>query len=318
METFDFAATLPQHTASPHTQRAYYRWIDRFLVDHLRLEPTRGEAREARMHRLPLKRLLWALEQRRFHIWLNELAQEGHSRQGLDQARAAMLTLASALVEAGHLDAERVAQLQAVHAPPVKLLPTDQRVLTAEDVQALIDAAGDIATSEAQRQRNRLIAAMLCRMILRREELAATRWDDLKAHEQRVYLNIRAIGQASRWATVPKSVVNALDHWRQAVIAWARPPAPHTPLIRRVWKGGRVAQEGLTSDGIWLVIRDAARYAQLGHVTPDDLRRSAAARLRDAGIPVENISRMMRHRNTLITERFLARLPADDHPKDET
>lgn len=45
------------------------------------------------------------------------------------------------------------------------------------------------------------------------------------------------------------------------------------------------------------------------HVTPDDLRRSAVAGLRDAGISTEEISRLLRHRSVQVTERFLSKLP---------
>jgi integrase len=107
---------------------------------------------------------------------------------------------------------------------------------------------------------------------------------------------------------VPLPVVAIIDRWRNML---GEPPAS-TPLIRRIWKGGRIAKAGLSPDGIWLIIRDAAQFANLGHVTPDDLRRSAVANMYRNGMPIEEISRLLRHRSILITERFLAKLPLED------
>jgi integrase len=62
-------------------------------------------------------------------------------------------------------------------------------------------------------------------------------------------------------------------------------------------------------DGIWLVIDEAAEAAQIGHVAPHDLRRSVAGTLHESGVPIETISRLLRHSNVAITERYLSRLP---------
>ena len=50
-------------------------------------------------------------------------------------------------------------------------------------------------------------------------------------------------------------------------------------MLRRLWKGGRISRNGLTPDGIWLIVSDAARAADLGQVAPHDLRRSVAGAL---------------------------------------
>jgi hypothetical protein len=36
-----FPGALPGRTSSPHTQRAYFRWVDTYLVDVAGLKPTR-------------------------------------------------------------------------------------------------------------------------------------------------------------------------------------------------------------------------------------------------------------------------------------
>jgi integrase len=160
-----------------------------------------------------------------------------------------------------------------------------------------------MAHSSNQLLRNNVVATMLCTMALRREELSAAKWGDVTLKDGIVVLNM---GQG--YVDVPLPVVAIIDKWRSAL----NTPSASSPLIRRIWKGGSVAKAGLSPDGIWLIIRDAAEYAGLGHVTPDDLRRSAVANMYKNGMPVEEISRLLRHRSVLITERFLAKLPLDE------
>jgi integrase len=86
-------------------------------------------------------------------------------------------------------------------------------------------------------------------------------------------------------------------------------PPRESPLVRRLWKGGRVSRFGLTPDGVWHIIDRASAYAGLGHVAPHDLRRSVAGALQESGVAIDKISRLLRHRNVAITERYLSRLP---------
>jgi integrase len=79
--------------------------------------------------------------------------------------------------------------------------------------------------------------------------------------------------------------------------------------VRRLWKGGRVSRFGLSTDGIWYIVDQASLYAGLGHVAPHDLRRSVAGALQESGVAIDKISRLLRHRNVAVTERYLSKLP---------
>lgn len=305
MQTFDLTAALPDRSSSPHTRRAYYRWVDRYLVDHVGMKPTRGDDRIARMAALPMNRLVKVLTPRRLKNWLDQLVDEGHGRQSLDQARAAIVSLSDLLAEARVIDNEHAEQIRSVSVPPVAHKTPPDTLLSSGQLKRIMGAARDMATSDNQRHRNVVIATMLCTMALRREELSAARWGDITLHNGKVILVIGGEDAVE----IPRLVLNAIDRWRKAIAGETREPPPASPLVRRIWKGGRIARAGLSPDGIWLIIRDAARYANMDHVTPDDLRRSAAAGLRDAGVPTEEISRLLRHRSVVVTERFLSKLP---------
>ncbi len=301
MESFDFTKALPKRTVSANTQRAYYRWVDRYLVDMAGLKATRGADRISRMQDLPVKSLQRHITRRKLINWLNRLVENGQGRQALDQARATIVTLSDLMAEDNVLDADIAAEIQSVSVPSIKKNATPDRLLTPDEVKRLMVSSRDMATSTNQMLRNNVVALMLCTMALRREELSAAKWTDITMKDGDVVLSMAA----DSYVDMPLPVVAAIDRWR-AVLG---EPPEHTPIIRRIWKGGRVAKAGLSPDGIWLIIRNASHYAGLGHVTPDDLRRSAVANMVKQGMPIEEISRLLRHRSVLITERFVAKLP---------
>ena len=301
-DTFDFTKALPERTSSQHTQRAYYRWVDQFLVDLAGMKPTQGAMRLDRMRRLPVNRILPILLPDTFDTWLGLLVEEGHSRQGLDQARAAIVTLGELMANRDIISDELFAKLRYISSPPVDIKKRKHTTLSRDQLSVLMNAARENSTSSNQLLRNSVAMMMLCTMALRREELSVARWGDLQRQGDRIFLNIRNGDGA---VEVPSKLLKVLTNWRDAI----GEPASESPLIRRIWKGGRIAKDGLSPDGIWLIVKDAAHSANLGHVTPDDLRRSVAGGLRDTGHSVEEISQLLRHKSIIITERYLKRIP---------
>ena len=307
--TFNFAMALPGRASSRHTQRAYFRWVDQYLADVAGMKLTAGDTRVIRMSALPVRMLQESLSAPQLRAWLGTLAASGHGKQGIDQARAAIVTLADLLAEAQWIDDYTAAAMARVRPPRAEAGQRPGRWLSTDQLKLLMIAARQIATSENQELRNHVVATMLCTMALRREELAAARWGDLSLQNNRIVMRVHGKGRKVAVIDVPKVVVRALDRWRRVVSPNAVHPPGHTALVRRIWKGGRVSAAGLTPEGIWLIIGAAARAAGIEHVAPHDLRRSVAGALEEAGTPIEKISRLLRHSNVAITERYLSRLP---------
>jgi integrase len=309
MARFDLTTVLAQHTDSDNTQRAYYRWIDRYLVDVAEVLPTKGEARVHRMSSLGTTTLKRAITVLKLTAWLAKLAEAQHSRQALDQARAAIVTLAVLLGEAEIFERGLVRALQKVSVPPVEKKTTPERLLTPTELKTLIQAVSDIATTENQKFRNEVVGSFLVHLALRREELSALRWGDIVLREGKPVLRIEDTS-----LELSRKMLTAIDRWRGCFVGNLQDPPAESPLIRRIWKGGRIAKDGLSPDGIWLIIHEAAEASQLGTVTPDDLRRSVIANMYREGASVQEINRLLRHRTVLITERFLAKLakPSDE------
>jgi integrase len=304
--TFNFADALPGRASSRHTQRAYFRWVDQYLADMAGMRPTDGQARVVRMSGLPVVTLNECLSAPQLRAWLGMLNRAGHGKQGLNQARAAIITLASLLSEAELLDDYTSAAMTNVRIPKAEEGQRPGRWLSPTQIKELIAASRDIATSDNQALRNHVVTALLCTMALRRDELAAARWGDLSLQNDRVILKVHGKGRKTASIDVPRSIMTLITRWRNRITPT---PGPETSLVRRIWKGGRISSYGLTPDGIWLIVGDAAEHADLGHVAPHDLRRSVAGALHEAGTPIEKISQLLRHSNVAVTERYLSRLP---------
>lgn len=306
---FNFAAVLKGRATSAHTHRAYARWIDHYLVDMAGLHPTQGRERRARIEALPLVNLLPALNPTSLRAWLGQLAQAGQGKQALTQARAAIITLASLLSEAGVMDDYTSAAMTNVKMPKAEAGQRQGRWLAVEQVRDLMNAAEAIATSGSQRARNALAIRLLCMMALRREELTEIRWKDLHTQAGRPVLLVHGKGSKAALVDIPTPVMKAIERWIVYVSPDGKLPDGEGFLIRRVYKGGRVTKAGITADAIWRIVTEAALRANLGRVAPHDLRRSIAGNLELSGVPVETISRLLRHSSIAVTQHYLSRLP---------
>ena len=307
--TFNFLLSLPGRASSPHTQRAYFRWVDNYLEDIVSIPSTKGDKRIQKMSRLSIPILQEVLTARQLRAWLGTLAQRGHGKQGIDQARASIVTLADLLAEAEWLEDYIAAAISRVRPPRAEDGQRPGRWLSTDHLKLLMSASREIATSENQRFRNNLMMTMLCTMALRREEISNAKWDDLSIQNNRVVLRVHGKGRKVATVDVPKPVIRAMDRWRQAIAPLEANPPQGSPLLRRIWKGGGISRNGLSPDGVWLIVEDSARFAGIGHVAPHDLRRSVAGALYEAGTPVDKISRLLRHSNIAVTEKYLNRLP---------
>lgn len=306
---FNFAAVLPGRASSVHTERAYFRWVDTYLADMAGMKPTQGAHRVTRMQMLPVPTLLGYVDPPHLRTWLGQLSRRGVGKQSLEQARASLVTLSALLAEAGWVDEMLPAALSRVRPPKAETGQRPGRWLSLEQIHTLMNAAGIIASNELQAARNQLVVTTLCTMALRREELATASWGDLSIQNGRPVLRVHGKGSKTAYIDVPRPVMRTLDQWRRIVSAHGHGAVPESKIIRAVHKGGHISRRGLSPDGIWLVIKLAASHADIGHVAPHDLRRSVAGALHEAGTPIDKISRLLRHSNVAVTERYLNRLP---------
>lgn len=307
--TFNLIQALPGRASSRHTHRAYFRWIDEYLVTVAGMQPSRGKERIQRMEALPVPQVINSLSPMQFRAWLGRLSSAGNGKQGIGQARSAILTLASLLSEAGWLQDHISAGMGNVRPPRAEDGQRPGRWLSTDQIKMLMESAPAISTLRSTQLRNRVVITTLCTMALRRDELSKATWGDLSIQNNRFVLRVHGKGRKLAQIDVPRPVLRALDEWRRILAPGEAQPPQESPLVRRIYKAGRISHLPLTTDGIWYIVSEAAEHAQIGHVAPHDLRRSVAGALQEAGTAIDTISRLLRHSNVAVTERYLSRLP---------
>ena len=240
--SFDFLHALPGRTSSPHTHRAYYRWIDAWLADHAGLPRTRGDRRIARMRALPLAVLSETLSAARLRAWLGWLAEKGQSRPSIDQARAAVVTLTQLLVEAGWLDDVVGATMANVRSPRAATGRRAGRWLGTGEINRLVAAGQRVGNNNNQKLRNRLVLCLLCTLALRREELANLRLGDFSVQNGRPVLRVRGKGNSDAVLDVP------VRRWRPCRTGTGRLPGrvPSMRARRCCVVCGRAAASAMT------------------------------------------------------------------------
>ena len=169
--------------------------------------------------------------------------------------------------------------------------------LTKEQAKQLL-AVPDRSTVKGKR--DYVILALLTACALRRNELAMLKMETIQLREGRwVLADLCGKGRRVRTVAVPMWVKQAIEVWTaEAGIKDGR-------LLRRVTKGGKVVDEGLSDWAVWSVVGQAARQIGVERFGAHDLRRTCAKLCRKAGGDLEQIKFLLGHASIQTTERYL-------------
>lgn len=159
-------------------------------------------------------------------------------------------------------------------------------------------------------QRDRLVVLFGALCGLRSFEIAQIRW----SHFSHGLSRLDVVGKGSKPVTigVPPELVEALTAWRRRAPAgadvvlptmrWVYDPALEKRVRHANWSCG------LQYHGILYAITAAGERVDV-KLRPHDLRRTYAGMLEEAGVPVSDIQRMMRHSDVGTTSRYLEKNP---------
>lgn len=173
--------------------------------------------------------------------------------------------------------------------------------LTESEVSELIRSC----PADLKGRRLRLILIVGLMMGLRRFEIAGLEWQDFTPDLSRVSL----IGKGSKRVVVgvPPQVRVELQAWRREAPPWATAVFPrfsvNTYVDTQVHWDKHIGPKHLAEEV-------KAAGAALGVVLhPHDLRRSYAGILEAKGVPLADISRLLRHSNIGVTSVYLEKNP---------
>jgi integrase/recombinase XerC len=188
--------------------------------------------------------------------------------------------------------------------------PSKQRVrggnwLTEEQARLLLAGCDQIQDeNRARRDRIILMFGLLCG--LRNFEIAQMRWEHLSPD----LTSFRMVGKGSKMATVgiPPQLRRELEEWRKVSPAEGAALLPTARGMGRAERFDFIWDKPLGEHGVYSIVVKAGR--RIGKkIATHDLRRTFCGILEDQGMPVQDISRVMRHENIGITSTYLERRP---------
>jgi integrase len=290
---------------SVHTQRAYRRWIKRYLADVNQMD-----ALDFNLSALNIDLAVRSLGTALLKAWLGRLKALRLGKQSIMQAKAAVVWIAQFMADLGRVDYAVPAGLSRVKAPRAE---TGQRAgtwLTQDEIRKLLRALRGRGSDNAPIvMRNTAIIVLMVTCGLRRDEISAATWADLGRQGGNSILRVHGKGEKMRVVKLPEMAVRALEDWR--------PHHPHPKgnraIFTRVWKGGTVTTDAITDRAIWIVVQQAALSAGLQKVSPHDLRRSFARGAYEAGVSFELIRQALGHSNIATTEHYVNSVLELDH-----
>lgn len=281
---------------SPHTRRAYLLWIRRYFD---LVQPTDGGLPFDQDH-FPLQ-ACEKLGAAWLRAYLGQLKDNGMGKQALTQAKSALIWLANWAGELGHISATVAVGLRHVRLPKAESGQRAGAWLPMSDLRQLLALDTHGADNSPLAARNVCLLSVLVLCGLRREEIAAARWQDVGVMGRYPVLTVHGKGEKLRTIKLPERVLCALEAWR----AWHPNPEGGAPILVAFRSDGWPTENPLSGRAVWDVVQRAARRIGLKRLSPHDLRRSFARGAYEAGASLELIQQMLGHASVTTTERYV-------------
>lgn len=290
---------------TPHTERAYARWIKQYLAEQL-------PDQTIDMRALDVEHMSPILSKPVVTSWLASLKAKGLGKQSLQQARASLVWLATQLdIQFPDHQFDMVGlRIQQIGLPRAEEGQRPGTWLTRPQIRVLLKAVKVVQQRNpalAARDRTMLLILLLCG--LRRAELISITWSDCIQQGEHAVLRVHGKGQKLRLVKLPTEVVSALHHW-QSVQAVA---GTSTFVFTSVLKNGRLTVHPITTQTVMERLQALAKQAGLPKISPHDMRRTFARTAFEAGASLEAIRQTLGHASVSTTERYVKATLELDH-----
>jgi integrase/recombinase XerD len=161
------------------------------------------------------------------------------------------------------------------------------RLVSAEEVERLLRQPSG---SSREAKRDRAMLELLYATGMRVSELVSLDMADVKVDQENPYVSCRGRRGGERTMFIPprarEALVEYLESGRPLLL---RDGDEEAVFLNR--RGGR-----LTRQGLWLILKDYAKDADLSaDITPHTLRHSFAAQMLENGMPLANVQQLLGH-----------------------
>jgi len=149
-------------------------------------------------------------------------------------------------------------------------------------------------------QRDRLAIGLLVAAGLRRAEAVALTFEDIKLQpvgdKMRTVLDVTGKGAKSRVVPISDRLANAISDWG-AVVGQGR-------ILRSLGRSKQIG-DSMTTTALYNLVQKRGHIIGKPELQPHDLRRTYAQLGLKAGIPIEQISKLLGHANIKTTQQYL-------------
>ena len=279
----DFLNSLKsERSASENTRLAYRNDLTQFIDYISQAVPAESD---------------WsAITQETIVNYVDSLTQRGYTKSTIARKIAALKTLFHWLSQHGQMSDDPTLRLKSPRVD--KRTP---RLLTQDEVNALIDATATV--TQPRSSRDRALLEVVYSSGMRVSEAINLRLEDvdLQANE------VRCMGRGSRQRKAPL-LPRAVDALRD-YLTNARVELMGNISTDYVFLNPQGTR--LTRQAVWLMTRQYAKVAGIeGDVTPHTLRHSRAAHMLGNGEDVRRVQEWLGHANLATTQMYQPRLPA--------
>lgn len=238
--------------------------------------------------------------------YLNILKVRGKKFAEIAEARYSLIMLGRLMAEHGFIDVQTPHRLRQIKLPTVEAGRRTSTRLDKVQIRhlfAVYPTTPEIFPIRRTRNWAMILLMLLCG--LRAGELSKIRWGDLREVDGYATLTVHGKYSKLRVVKLPERVIQALNVWRALhpvpksdifVFVSLQGSTSHTPLSYAPLRGQHVISSA---------VEEAARIAQLPHLTPHDLRRTFARNAYLAGASIELIRQTLGHNSATMTEHYI-------------
>lgn len=225
----------------------------------------------------------------------NAMLQSDYAINTINMAISALKGVVKTAFNLELVDADRLGRINALKPVRGDVQKRPGRVLSKEEIKALVTACETHPSSMGKRDKALLLTAL--NTGLRCSEISALTLANIDLQNGRLFVS-NGKGRKQRVAFVNEKVKRSLEDWLAS-----RDTSPG-PLFVRIHKGANITSTALTTTGIVHILNNISQRANVNAFSPHDLRRTFITHLLEKNIDLNTVRKIVGHSDISTTIRY--------------